>query len=93
MANSGVGSTADLRGPGRLRQDLGLEEAQQLAVQLGADPLGHRHVVEELVEAVGNLGGQDLGVQPRTGLTRRHGQRLPRLLSRNPTWPILIPIG
>ena len=62
---------AHLRGPVRLGQDLGLEEAEQLAVQLGADPLRHRHVVQELVQALGNLGGEDLGVQPRCR-GRRH---------------------
>jgi hypothetical protein len=36
-------------------------------------------VVEELVQALGDLGGQDLGVQPRASIsiTRRHGKRLP----------------
>jgi hypothetical protein len=42
-------------------------------------PLGHRHVIQKLVEALGNLGGQELGVQPgaRIAITRRHGLRLP----------------
>jgi hypothetical protein len=36
-------------------------------------------VIQELVEALGNLGGQELGVQPRArvAITRRHGLRLP----------------
>jgi uncharacterized RmlC-like cupin family protein len=36
-------------------------------------------VIQKLVEALGNLGGQELGVQPgaRVAITRRHGLRLP----------------
>jgi len=39
-------------------------------------------VVQELVQTLGNLGSQDLGVQPRTrvSITRRHGKRLPPVL-------------
>jgi MFS family permease len=61
-----------------LWQHLAFQEAMQQPVQFPSDPLGHRHVVEEL----DHLGDQGLNVHGRGLRARGHARTIPDLPTR-----------
>ena len=67
--------------PSRLRHDLGLQEAEQHAAQLGPDPLADRHLLKEQ----GGFGGRaTIKVRPlRAGRSDGQDLWLPYLLRRS----------